>query len=108
MRHGHGAPWRDRNHSTWLDGFNDSVWVYAARLAAEAVRVGFADVQFDYVRFPDAVEPGIAEAVFPIAATGNFGRLEGLRFLQMVQKKVYWLTHNAQKLIEKARWLAKY
>jgi len=44
----------------------------------------------------------IAEAVFPIAATGNFGRLEGLRFLQMVQKKVYWLTHNAQKLIELA------
>jgi homoserine kinase type II len=42
----------------------------------------------------------IAEAVFPIAATGNFGRLEGLKFLQMVQRKVYWLTHNAQKLIE--------
>ena len=44
----------------------------------------------------------IAEAVFPIAATGNFGRLEGLKFLQMVQRKVYWLTHNAQKLIELA------
>ncbi len=44
----------------------------------------------------------IAEAVFPIAATGNFGRMEGLRFLQMVQRKVYWLTHNAQKLIDLA------
>jgi len=44
----------------------------------------------------------IAEAVFPIAATGNFGRLEGLKFLQMVQRKVYWLTHHAQKLIELA------
>ena len=44
----------------------------------------------------------IAEAVFPIAATGNFGRLQGLKFLQMVQRKVYWLTHHAQKLIELA------
>ncbi len=44
----------------------------------------------------------IAEAVFPIAATGNFGRMEGLTFLQMVQRKVYWMTHNAPKLIELA------
>jgi hypothetical protein len=28
--------------------------------------------------------------------------LEGLKFLQMVQRKVYWLTHHAQKLIELA------
>ena len=33
--------------------FNDSVWVYAAELAAEAIRLGFDEVQFDYVRFPD-------------------------------------------------------
>jgi homoserine kinase type II len=44
----------------------------------------------------------IAEAVFPIAATGNFGRMEGMKFLQMVQRKIYWLTHNAQRLIELA------
>jgi Ser/Thr protein kinase RdoA (MazF antagonist) len=44
----------------------------------------------------------IAEAVFPIAATGNFGRMDGLPFLQMVQRKVYWMTHNSEKLIELA------
>lgn len=41
----------------------------------------------------------IAEAVLPIAVTGQFGRMEGLSFLQMVQRKVYWLTHSAEKLI---------
>jgi homoserine kinase type II len=41
----------------------------------------------------------IAEAVLPIALTGNFGRMEGLSFLQMVQRKVYWLTHSAEKLV---------
>lgn len=48
------------------------------------------------------VEALIAEAVFPIAATGNFGRLEGLKFLQMVQRKVYWMTHHAERLVELA------
>ena len=45
------------------------------------------------------IEALIAEAVFPIAATGHFGKLEGGAFLQMVQRKVYWLTHSAEKLV---------
>jgi Ser/Thr protein kinase RdoA (MazF antagonist) len=48
------------------------------------------------------IEALIAEAVFPIAATGSFGKLEGLAFLHMVQRKVQWLTNNAQRLIELA------
>jgi homoserine kinase type II len=46
------------------------------------------------------VEALVAEAVFPIAATGQFGRLEGLAFLQMVQRKVVWLQRSAQRLVE--------
>lgn len=45
------------------------------------------------------IEALIAEAVFPIAATGTFGRMEGLAFLQMVQRKVYWMQKSADKLI---------
>src|SRR5436853_5181969 len=47
-----GELWRDRIGSAWVDAYNDSVWVYSAELAREALRMGFADVQFDYVRFP--------------------------------------------------------
>jgi homoserine kinase type II len=45
------------------------------------------------------VEALIAESVFPIAATGTFGRMEGLAFLQMVHRKVKWLQASADKLI---------
>lgn len=45
------------------------------------------------------IEALIAEAVLPIAATGTFGRLEGLAFLRMVQRKAAFLHHNAPKLI---------
>src|SRR4029453_10881538 len=46
------------------------------------------------------IEALIAEAVFPIAATGPFGKVEGLSFLQMVQRKVQWLQHSADRLVE--------
>ncbi|MDB5289529.1 MAG: hypothetical protein JWL69_770 [Phycisphaerales bacterium] len=48
------------------------------------------------------IEALIAEAVFPIAATGAFGRMEGLSFLQMVQKKISWMQRSADKLVELA------
>ena len=60
VRHVNGGLWRDRLDFAWVDAFNDSVWVYAAQLAAEAVRIGFAEVQYDYVRFPDEPESRLA------------------------------------------------
>ncbi|MBC7785652.1 MAG: phosphotransferase [Burkholderiales bacterium] len=46
------------------------------------------------------VEALIAEAVFPIAATGQFARMDGALFLNMVVRKVAWIQQNAQRLIE--------
>ena len=46
------------------------------------------------------IEALIAEAVFPIAATGNFGKLEGGAFLDMVQRKVVWLQKESDRLID--------
>src|SRR6059036_3444938 len=59
-----GGQWRDRINIAWVDAYNDSVWIYASQLAAEAVRLGFAEVQFDYVRFPDEPKEAMAQAVF--------------------------------------------
>lgn len=61
-----GKPWLDAQGKPWLDPHQRGVWTYAADLAEEAVRLGFNEVQFDYVRFPD--DPRlIAEAAFPLA-----------------------------------------
>jgi Ser/Thr protein kinase RdoA (MazF antagonist) len=46
------------------------------------------------------IEALIAEAVFPIAATGTFGRMEGLAFLQMVNRKVRWIAKQSQRLVQ--------
>jgi Ser/Thr protein kinase RdoA (MazF antagonist) len=51
---------------------------------------------------PLMIEALIAEAVFPIAATGSFGKVEGMPFLQMVQRKIAWLQKNYDRLVETA------
>lgn len=59
-------PWLDKNGNPWLDPHQRAVWQYAADLAREAYDVGFSEVQFDYVRFPDEKRL-IAETVYPLA-----------------------------------------
>ena len=58
-------PWLDKNKRPWLDPTHPEIWKYAADLGAEAVNLGFSEVQFDYVRFPDEKRL-IREAVFPL------------------------------------------
>lgn len=60
------TPWRDRKGNPWLDPHQDGPWRYAAELACEAVDLGFSEIQFDYVRFPDDKRL-ISEATFPLA-----------------------------------------
>ncbi len=52
-----GAIWRDRENLAWVDPFKKEIWDYNIEIAIEAARHGFDEIQFDYVRFPDA--PGL-------------------------------------------------
>ena len=49
-----GQTWHDRENLAWVDPFKKEVWDYNINIAIEAARVGFDEIQFDYVRFPDA------------------------------------------------------
>jgi hypothetical protein len=59
-------PWLDKNGKPWLDPHHREVWQYAVDLAKEAYDLGFSEVQFDYVRFPDEKRL-ISESVYPLA-----------------------------------------
>ena len=52
-----GQIWRDRENLAWVDPFNKEVRDYNIDIAVEAAQYGFDEVQFDYVRFPDASAP---------------------------------------------------
>jgi hypothetical protein len=51
-----GEIWRDRENLAWVDPFKKEVWDYNIQIAIEAARYGFDEIQFDYVRFPDATD----------------------------------------------------
>jgi hypothetical protein len=60
-----GGVWVDSKELVWLNLYNREVWEYHVALAEEAARLGFPEIQWDYVRFPDASEEDMARAVFP-------------------------------------------
>jgi hypothetical protein len=47
-----GGLWRDRHHVTWIDPYNHDAWRYINLIALQASKIGFDEVQFDYLRFP--------------------------------------------------------
>ncbi|MBI2175358.1 MAG: hypothetical protein HYU35_01335 [Parcubacteria group bacterium] len=47
-----GAVWKDYKGISWLDPASREVWDYHVRIAREAERVGFDEINFDYIRFP--------------------------------------------------------
>lgn len=47
-----GELWRDYKGQAWVDPTRQLVWDYNIDLAKEAVKIGFDEINFDYIRFP--------------------------------------------------------
>ena len=48
-----GGVWHDSHGHSWLNPYQPAVRSYNQSIAAEAAAIGFDEIQFDYVRFPD-------------------------------------------------------
>jgi hypothetical protein len=78
-----GALWRDREGLAWTDPFKREVWDYNLAVAEEVARYGFDEIQFDYLRFPDA-----RELVFSVPNTEE-ARIKTIsEFLQTARKRL--------------------
>jgi hypothetical protein len=62
-----GKVWADKSKHTWLDPYNKKNWEYVAATVDYALKLGFPEIQLDYVRFPS--EGGKLAQVFPAAKT---------------------------------------
>ncbi|HEX6133275.1 MAG TPA: putative glycoside hydrolase [Longimicrobiales bacterium] len=77
VQHVDGGDWLDNDGYRWVDSFNRHVWDYNIAIAREALELGFAEVQWDYVRFPDVPQSLMRQAVWP-AAEGR-AKADGIR-----------------------------
>jgi hypothetical protein len=48
-----GGVWRDRKGVAWVNPYEKKVWDYNIAIAKEAALIGFKEIQFDYIRFPE-------------------------------------------------------
>ncbi len=60
-----GAPWVDGKGDRWVNPWDRRLWDYHLEIAREAVALGFPEIQWDYIRFPDRPASEMAHAHFP-------------------------------------------
>lgn len=51
-----GKVWKNNRNEAFVNPFVKEVWEYNLDIAKEAAKMGFEDIQFDYVRFPEGFE----------------------------------------------------
>lgn len=83
-----GGLWIDGLGEPWVDAFHDSVWIYAAQLAEEAVLLGFDEIQYDYVRFPDEPPARLKRTVYPSRRDGESKRAAIQRNVRLLRERL--------------------
>ena len=56
LRNPDGSLWTNRRGESYANPFKEEVWEYNLEIAKKAAEMGFQDIQFDYVRFPEGFE----------------------------------------------------
>ncbi len=51
-----GTVWKNGKGDSFVNPFSKEVWDYNVEIAKEAAKLGFKEIQFDYVRFPEGFE----------------------------------------------------
>lgn len=54
--HDNGEVWSNRRGESFVNPYLKEVWDYNVEIAIQAAKLGFKDIQFDYVRFPEGFE----------------------------------------------------
>lgn len=83
------AVWLDSDGKPWLDPTHPEIWQYAADISAEAVRLGFSELQFDYVRFPDEDR---------VIQEGRYAKMEGRVRAHVIRDQLAFLRKLVKPL----------
>jgi hypothetical protein len=64
IRQKDNSTWRDKKGLAWVNPYHHELWDYNIGIAEELAKMGFGEVQFDYIRFPEPY-PSLPTQVFP-------------------------------------------
>ncbi len=61
------AVWKDRKGISWIDAGSVDYWDYIIEIAKESHKIGFDEINFDYIRFPS--DGNMKDISFPQSST---------------------------------------
>jgi hypothetical protein len=64
IRQKDGSVWRDHKGIAWVNPYHRELWEYNIGVAEELAKLGFGEIQFDYIRFPEPYK-SLPPQVFP-------------------------------------------
>lgn len=68
-----GETWTDENTGAWFTNpFSRETWDYNLTIAEEAAKLGFKDIQFDYIRFPEGFHAFHSQLDYSIGDYASF------------------------------------
>lgn len=85
IRREDGSVWQDKDGLAWVNAFHPAVWEYNLLVAEELVALGFEEIQWDYIRFPEPYR-SLPKQVFPGATTSKPDALA--TFLKLARERL--------------------
>ena len=86
IRRTDGSVWRDKKGLAWVNPYHKELWDYNIGVAEELVKLGFGEIQFDYIRFPEPYA-SLPKQVF--AGSDNMSKPEALaEFLKQAKTRI--------------------
>jgi hypothetical protein len=115
IRREDGSIWQDKEGLAWVNAHNKDVWEYNLAVADELVKLGFEEIQWDYIRFPEPYR-SLPKQVFPGASVSKPEALAA--FLKLAQQRlskvgarntadVFGLVTTVRGALEVGQWWEK-
>ena len=86
IRKADGTAWRDKEGLAWVNPYHPALWDLNIRIAEEVTRLGFDEIQWDYIRFPEPYR-SLPQQVFP-NAEGRTKTQALVGFLELARKRL--------------------
>ena len=84
-----GSVFRDNGNYAWLNPYKTEYWDYLLDIGRECARIGFDEIQFDYIRF--CTERGSSECVY------DEEDVKGRDKISIITEAVTYLSENLKK-----------
>lgn len=90
-----GSVWTNRAGHAFVNPYMEEVWEYNVEVARQAAMLGFKDIQFDYVRFPEGFELRDEELTY---SRGNYEGSELDNVKQRVEAVTDFVAYARREL----------